>query len=332
MDKKEKNVGVPDREKLMKKLTEEVKSDLKSYFQDRDYGVIAVTEEDALRAFVVKTTNLCDIARLRHKTSPIATAVLGRALTGALLLTSLLKHASDQRLLLRIEGDGPIGLVVAEANAKGNVRGFVKNPQVETFVKEVNGKKKFDIGRAVGSGFLTVVKDFGFGTPYESSVPLVSGEIAEDIAYYLLKSEQIPSAVSIGVLVGETGKVEAAGGFLVQPLPGASDKAIEKLEENVKKLPPVSALIKEGKRPEEIVELLFEGFTPHILALKELSFKCKCSKEVAKGGVIALPEKDLKELIEEGGVTIRCNFCNEEYFFSREELEEILKEKKSGDN
>jgi len=324
--------GIPDRERLMKKLTEEVKSDLKDYFQDRDYGVIAVTEEDALRAFVVRTTNLCEIARLKHKTFPIATAVLGRVLTGALLLTSLLKHASDQRLLLRVEGDGPIGYAVAEANAKGEVRGFVKNPHVETLVKEVNGSKKFDIAGAVGKGFLTVIKDFGFGTPYESSVPLVSGEIAEDIAYYLLKSEQIPSAVSIGVLVGETGKVEAAGGFLVQPLPGASDKAIEKLEENVKKLPPVSALIKEGKRPEEIVELLFEGFTPHILALKELSFRCKCSKEIAKGGVIALPEKDLRELIEEGGVTIRCNFCNEEYFFSREELEEILKEKRSESN
>ncbi|MEO2069502.1 MAG: Hsp33 family molecular chaperone HslO [Desulfurobacteriaceae bacterium] len=320
-----------NREKLMKELTSSVKDDLKNYFLDRDYGVIAVPKKDALRTLVVRTTNLCEIARLKHKTSPIATAVLGRALTGVILLTSLLKHGTEQRILLRIEGNGPIGLVVAEANAKGEVRGFVQNPDVPTFVKEVDGKKKFDIAKAVGSGTLTVVKDFGFGTPYESTVPLVSGEIAEDIAYYLLKSEQIPSAVSIGVLVGETGKVEAAGGFLVQPLPGATEKAIETLEKNVKKIPPVSSLIKEGKRPEDIVEMLFEGFTPNLLALKELSFKCKCSKEVAEGGILAFPESEIEELIKEGGVSIKCNFCSEEYFFSKEELQKLLEEKRKKD-
>jgi len=334
MEKKERKEfkQLPSREKLVKELTPQVKEDLKNYFQDRDYGVIAVTREDALRAFVVKTTNLCEIARLRHKLSPMATAVLGRALTGALLLTSLLKHGTDQRVLLRIEGDGPIGLVVAEANAKGEVRGFVQNPDVSLFVKEENGRKKFDIAKAVGRGTLTVVKDLGFGTPYESSVPLVSGEIAQDIAYYLLKSEQIPSAVAIGVLVGEEGKVEAAGGFLAQPLPGASDEAISKLEENVKSLPPVSSLIKEGKRPEEIAELLFKDFTTELLALKELSFRCRCSKEVARGGLVAMPVEELRQLKEEGGVSIKCNFCGEEYFFTPEEIEEVIQEKEKGDN
>jgi len=317
------------RKRFLKELTEEVKGDLKNYFKDRDYGVIAITREDALRAFVVKSTNLCEIARLKHKLSPMATAVLGRVLTGALLLTSLLKHGTEQKLLLRIEGDGPAGLIVAEANAKGEVRGFIKNTNLETFVKEENGRKKLDIGKAVGRGFLTVVKDFGFGTPYESSVPLVSGEIAQDIAYYLYKSEQIPSAVGIGVLVGETGKVEAAGGFLAQKLPGASEKAVEKLEENVKKLPPVSSLIKEGKRPEEIAELLFSGFTVELLALKELAFKCKCSKEVAKGGLLAMPKSELEELIKEGGASVKCNFCGEDYFFTPEEIEEIIKEKEA---
>jgi len=323
---------LPEREKLLKELTEEVKEDLKNYFKDRDYGVVAVTREDALRAFVVRTTNLCEIARLRHKLSPMATAVLGRALTGAILLTSLLKHGTEQRVLLRIEGDGPIGLVVAEATAKGEVRGFVQNPQVPTFVKEEGGRKKFDIGKAVGKGTLTVVKDFGFGTPYESSVPLVSGEIAQDIAYYLLKSEQIPSAVAIGVLVGESGKVEAAGGFLAQPLPGASQKAIEKLEENVRELPPVSSLIKEGKRPEEIAELLFKGFTTELLALKELSFRCKCSKEVARGALLALPEEELEKLLKESQASVKCNFCGQEYVFTEEELKELLKERRGGEN
>ena len=323
---------MPAREQIVKELTPQVKEDLKNYFQDRDYGVIAVTREDALRAFVVKTTNLCEIARLRHKLSPMATAVLGRALTGAILLTSLLKHGTDQRVLLRIEGDGPVGLVVAEANAKGEVRGFVQNPDVPLFIKEENGRKKFDIGKAVGKGTLTVVKDLGFGTPYESSVPLVSGEIAQDIAYYLLKSEQIPSAVSLGVLVSENGKVEAAGGFLAQPLPGASDEAIVKLEENVRALPPVSSLIKEGKRPEEIAELIFSGFTTELLALKELSFRCRCSKEVARGGLVAMPVEELRQLKEEGGVSIRCNFCGEEYFFTPDEIEEVIREKEKGDN
>ncbi len=316
----------------MKDLDQKVKEDLKNYFKDRDYGVIAVAKEDAIRVFVVRTTNLCEIARLRHKTSPISTAVLARVLTGAVLLTSLLKHGTSQRLLLRIDGDGPIGFVVAEANAKGEVRGFVKEPNVELLVKEVNGKKKFDISRAIGKGYLTVVKDLGFGVPYESTVPLVSGEIAEDIAYYLSKSEQIPSAVSIGVLVGETGKVKAAGGFFVEPLPGASEEAISKLEENVRKIPPISSLIDSGKRPEDIVELLLEGFTPKILALKELSFKCKCSKEVARGGILAFPESEIEELIKEGGVSIKCNFCGEEYFFTAEELKEILAERRAKSN
>ncbi len=323
---------LPQREQLVKELTPQVKEDLKNYFLDRDYGVIAVTREDALRAFVVKTTSLCEIARLRHKLSPMATAVLGRALTGAILLTSLLKHGTDQRVLLRIEGDGPVGLIVAEANARGEVRGFVQNPDVPLFVKEENGRKKFDIAKAVGSGTITVIKDLGFGTPYESSVPIVSGEIAQDIAYYLLKSEQIPSAVAIGVLVGEYGKVEAAGGFLAQPLPGATEDAINRLEENVRELPPVSTLIKEGKRPEEIAELIFKGFTTELLALKELSFKCRCSKEVAKGGLVAMPIEELRQLKEEGGVSIRCNFCGEEYFFTPDEIEEVIREKEKGDN
>lgn len=331
---KEKKMGVlPQREQLVKELTPQVKEDLKNYFRDRDYGVIAVTREDALRAFVVKATNLCEIARLRHELSPMAAAVLGRALIGAILLTSLLKHGTDQRVLLRIEGDGPAGLIVAEANAKGEVRGFIQNPDLPTFVKEEGGRKKFDIAKAVGKGTLTVVKDLGFGTPYESSVPIVSGEIAQDIAYYLLKSEQIPSAVGIGVLVGETGKVEAAGGYLAQPLPGASDEAVKKLEENVLALPPVSTLIREGRRPEEIAELLFKGFTTELLALKELSFKCRCSKEVARGGLLAMPEEELKRLIEEEGqASVKCKFCGEEYLFTKEELEEILEEKRKGDN
>ena len=310
---------------MLKKLDEQVKKDFKEYFGDRDYGVVAVTGEDAIRIFCIRTTNLTDIARLKHGLSPLSTVVLGRTMAGAVLLTTLVKHATEQRVLLRIEGDGPAGIVVAEANGKGEVRGFIQNKQLELKSKVVNGKKKFDVKSAIGKGTLTVVKDLGLRTPYESSVPIVSGEIAEDIAYYLLKSEQIPSAVSLGVLIGEDGKVQAAGGFLVQPLPGAKDENIAKIEENVKKLPSMTELLTSGKRPEDIIEQVLEGFTVKVLALKELTFKCRCSKETAEQSLFLLSIEDLKKLIEEGGAEIKCNFCSSVYYFTPQEIENIIK-------
>ncbi|WP_457568226.1 Hsp33 family molecular chaperone HslO [Desulfurobacterium sp.] len=317
---------------MLKKLDEQVKKDFKEYFKDRDYGVIATAEEEAIRVFAIKTTNLTEIAQLKHGLSPLSAVILGRTMAGAILLTSLLKHGTEQRILLRIEGNGPAKLVVAEANGKGEVRGFIQNKHLKAIVKEVNGKRKFNVKSAVGSGTLTVVKDMGLKTPYESTVPLVSGEIAEDIAYYLLKSEQIPSAVSLGVLIGEDGRVKAAGGFLVQPLPGAKEKNIEKIEKTVRNLPPVTELLTAGKRPEDITEEILKGFGVNILALKELSFRCRCSKETAMQSLIMLPEEELNQLLKEGGAEITCNFCSTTYYFTPEEIKNVIKLKNTGDN
>jgi len=312
---------------ILKVLNSQVKKDFKEYFQDRDYGVIGVTKEDAIRGFCVKIKGALKEAQKRHKLSPASTVVLGRAMAAALLLTSLLKHATNQRLLLRIDCNGPAKGIVVEADAKGNVRGYVLNPNLPTLIKEENGQKKFDIKSLVGQGYLTVVKDYGLKTPYESTVPLISGEIAQDVAYYLAKSEQIPSAVSLGVKINEEGEVIAAGGLLVQVLPGAEEKTISKIEENVKNLPPISKLFEEGKRPEDILELAFAGYTTAILALKEIKYSCRCDKNLAKSILLSLSLAELKELIGEGKANIKCHFCGKEYTFSKKELEDILKEK-----
>ena len=285
------------KDEILKVLDDQVKKDLKNYFQDRDYGVIGVTKEDAIRGFCVKIKNAVEEAKKRHNLSPAATVILGRAMAGALLLTSLLKHATDQKLLLKIDCNGPVKGVIVEADAKGNVRGYVLNPNLPTLIKEENGQKKFDIKSLVGQGYLTVIKDYGLKTPYESTVPLVSGEIAQDIAYYLAKSEQIPSAVSLGVKINEKGEVVSAGGLLIQVLPGAEEKTISRIEENVKKLPPISKLLEEGKNPEDILELAFEGYTPAILALKEIKYSCKCNENLAKSILLSLPISDLEKLM-----------------------------------
>ncbi len=310
----------------MKYLDEQVKKDLKGYFGDRDYAVIAVPEDEALRVFIARTTNLTKEAARRHALSPMSTVVLGRALCGTLLLTTLLKHATDQRLMLKVEGDGPACPIVCEADAKGNVRGFINNRQLETKIK--NGK--FDVASVIGKGNLTVIKDLGLKTPYESSVPIVSGELAEDIAYYLVKSEQIPSVVALGVLIGKGGDVEAAGGFLVQALPGVTEEALKKIEKTVSKLEPVSSMIANGQRPEDIAERLLEGFKVKLLALKELNFKCRCNEQTALATLAALPKEELENLIKEGGAQITCRFCSQVYYFTPEQIEKILSEKREG--
>ncbi|WP_457601606.1 Hsp33 family molecular chaperone HslO [Hydrogenivirga sp.] len=306
---------------IQKELGRETKEDLQRYFGDRDYMVVAVPREEPARVYVVKATKVVETARRVHDLSPGATVALGRALIGALLLTSLVKHATDQKVLLKIEGNGPIGAIIAEADGRGRVRGFVENPRVDTFTKEVEGIRKFDVSKIVGSeGTLTVVKELRMGTPYTSVAPLISGEIAQDLAYYFSQSEQIPSAVGIGVLVGEDGRVEQAGGFLVQTLGGISDKVIDLLEHRVRDLPPVTQLMKEGKRPEDIATFILEGLDPQLIGLKEVEYYCPCDEEVARSSLLMLTESELNELFEEGPAEVVCKFCGRVYRFSREDL------------
>ncbi|HHJ63780.1 MAG TPA: Hsp33 family molecular chaperone HslO, partial [Aquifex aeolicus] len=267
---------------IRRELTLQTRDDLRRFFEDRDYMVIAVPREEPARLYVVRATRVVETARRIHNLSPLSTAVLGRALIGALLLTSLIKHATDQKILLKIEGGGPAGLIVAEADGRGRVRGFIENPRLQTFVREKEGRRKFDVGRAVGrEGTLTVVKELRMGTPYTSVVPLVSGEIAEDIAYYLTQSEQIPSAVGIGVLVGEDGRVRQAGGFLLQTLGGTSDRVIDLLETRTLQMPPLTEMMEQGKRPEDIATDLLEDLDPQLIGLKEIEYHCPCDEEVA---------------------------------------------------
>ncbi len=306
---------------IHKELSERTKEDLRNYFSDRDYMVIAVPKEEPARVYVVKVNQTLETARRVHNLSPGATVALGRTMIGALLLTSLVKHATDQKVLLKIEGNGPIGTIIAEADGKGRVRGFVGNPQVDTYTKLEGKRLKFDVAKIVGNeGTLTVVKELRMGTPYTSVVPIVSGEIAQDLAYYFAQSEQIPSAVGIGVLVDKDGKVKQAGGFLVQTLGGISDKVVELLEDRVRTLPPVTELMEQEKRPEDIASLILEGMSPQLIALKEVEYYCPCDEEIAKSSLRVLSERELEELLSEGPAEVVCRFCGRVYRFSHEDI------------
>ena len=308
---------------IKKELSKETRDDLKNYFEDRDYAVIAVPKREPLRVYVIKATNTVETARRIHNLSPGATAVLGRALVGAIILSSLVKHATDQKVLLQIEGDGPVGTVVAEADGKGRVRGFVSNPQAETLIKETDGRKKFDVASLVGkNGILKVIKELGMGTPYTSVVPLISGEIGQDLAYYFVQSEQIPSAVGVGVLVDKDGTVKQAGGFLVQTLGRMDDKIVEEIEKRVKNLPPVSSMLEEGKRPEDIAVEILKYMDPQLIGLKEIEYYCPCSEEVAKASLLLLSEEEIEDLTKNGPAEVVCRFCGRVYRFSKEQLKE----------
>ena len=306
----------------LKELSSEVKADLRNYFENRDYMVIAVPKKEPVRVYTLRATSAVETARRIHALSPGATVAMGRAMVAALLLTSLVKHASEQKVLLKIEGDGPIGSINVEADGKGRVRGFVSNPQVETYVKEVNGKKKIDVSKIVGSkGTLSVVKELRLGTPYMSVVPLVSGEIGEDLAYYYFQSEQIPVAVSVGVLVDKDGTVLHAGGLLVETMKGTSREAVDKLEERMFNLKPITDMMQEGKRPENITSEILDGLSPMLVGLKEIEYFCPCTEEIALRSFKSLPKEEVRELLSEGKVELTCKFCGRVYKFSEELLE-----------
>ncbi len=312
---------------LIKELNEQVKKDLKDYFQERDYMVIAVPKKEPVRVYVAKATNTVETARRIHNLSPSATVAMGRAIVGALLLSSLLKHGTNQRLLLKIEGDGPINPIVVEVDAKGRVRGFVGNPQVDTYIKEVDGKKKFDVAKIVGkNGTLTVVKDLGTGKPYTSVVPLISGEIGQDIAYYLYQSEQTPSAVAVGVKVNEDGSVRHAGGFLVQTLGGTSEKVKELLEKRILELPSVTEMMEKEMRPEDIAVEILKDMEPQLVGLKEIEYYCPCDEETAKASLFLLTLQELEDMFKENELAeVSCNFCGRVYRFDKSVIEEKKK-------
>ncbi|SMB93456.1 molecular chaperone Hsp33 [Desulfonispora thiosulfatigenes DSM 11270] len=275
-----------------------------------------------LRVSSVITTNVIDEARLKHDTFPVATAALGRVITGTLLLSWGLKE--EGTITVRVLGDGPLGGIIAIANSQGEVRGYVQEPHVYL---PLNSAGKIDVGGGVGAGSLYITKDLGLERPYTGSTPLITGEIGDDLAKYLLDSEQTPSLVSLGVLVDKDNSVLASGGIIIQALPGAEEEALIKIEENLKDVKPISTLIKEGLDAKGLIGEYLKGIDIKILDEKPVMFKCECSKDKLENILISLGDKEIKDIVEtEGRAEIRCHFCNEEYLFNKDDLEKLVEE------
>ena len=287
----------------------------------KDYLIRATAANGQVRAFGVTSRELTETAKNAHDTSPVATAALGRLMSAAVMMGADLKGENDL-LTLRMEGDGPMGGLLATADSHGNVKGYAFHPEV---LLPPNAKGKLDVGGALGAGMLSVVKDIGLKEPYVGQTNLVSGEIAEDLTYYYAASEQIPCSIALGVLMNKDNTVRQAGGFMIQLLPGASDELIDRLEKRLGKLPSITALLDAGKTPEEILSGLLGDFDLEILEKKPVQFHCDCSRERVERAIVSIGKKEIREMIEEGKpIEAGCQFCNKKYSFSVEELEKLL--------
>lgn len=292
-----------------------------------DKLIRVMTTNKEIRALAVRSTEIVKKAQELQKTTPVATAALGRVLTANLLMGSMVK--TGEVTSLKVVGDGPLKKIVAEANQYGHVRGYVANPSVDY---EENDKGKLDVASAIGKGQLVVRKKLGLKEPYEGQVPLISGEIGDDLTYYFTKSEQTPSSVGVGVLIDKDLSVKAAGGFIIQLLPDPSDETIDKLEENLSDIDSISHLIDKGVDPEGLMDKLLDGFRYRITSQKDVEYNCNCSEKRIKGIIHGLGEEELKETLEqEGMIEIRCHFCGEIYQFSEEDIEQVLAEKEEAD-
>ncbi|MCT4542927.1 MAG: Hsp33 family molecular chaperone HslO [Vallitalea sp.] len=288
-----------------------------------DYIVRATAANNQIRAFAATTTNMVEEARERHNTSPLVSAALGRLMTAASIMGSMLKNEKDL-LTLQIRGDGPIQGLVVTSDANGNVKGYPFNSVVDLPLKE-NGK--LDVSGGLGNGILNIIKDIGLKDPYVGQTHLVSGEIAEDLTYYFATSEQVPSAVGLGVLVDRDYTIKQSGGFIVQLLPNADEEIINHLEEKIKKMPPITNLMNEGKKPEDILNVLLEDMEPQILDEIPTRFHCNCTKERVEKALISIGKKEINEMINEGEtIELNCHFCNEKYLFTVEELKKLVAE------
>lgn len=287
-----------------------------------DYIVRAMAAGSQIRAFAAVTRETVETARKNHNTSPVATAALGRLLTAGAMMGVMMKGEKDI-LTLQIHAGGPLNGLTVTADSQGRVKGYVGNPDV---CIPANSKGKLDVAGAVGVGFMNVIKDMGLKEPYLGQVALQTSEIAEDLTYYFATSEQVPSAVGLGVLMNKDNTVRQAGGFIVQVMPFAEEETIAKLEENIQKISSVTDLLEEGHTPESLLEKVLEGFDVEISDTVPTEFYCNCDKKRVEKALISIGRKDLNELIQEGKeVELNCHFCNTNYIFSVEELKEILR-------
>lgn len=288
-----------------------------------DYIVRATAADHSIRAFAITSKNIVEEARKDHNTSPVITAALGRLLSGAAMMGTMMKGEKDL-LTVQIQCQGPAQGLTVTADSAGHVKGF---PRVADVALPPNALGKLDVGGALGLGVMSVIKDMGLKEPYVGQIALQTGEIAEDLTYYFATSEQVPSAVGLGVLVDVDGSVKQAGGFIIQLMPFAEDATIDKLEENLKNVTSVTELLDHGCTPEGLLEALLGNLGIEVLDTLPTQFHCNCSKERVEKAVASVGREDLQAMIDDGeDIEVKCDFCNSTYKYTVDELKEILKE------
>lgn len=287
-----------------------------------DYIVRATAANAQIRAFAVNSREMAEKARDIHNLSPVATAALGRLMSGAAMMGAMLKGDKDL-LTLQVSGEGPIGGLTVTADSKGNVKGYVNEPQV---MLPPSPAGKLDVGGAIGAGMLRVIKDMGLKEPYVGQTDLQTGEIAEDLTYYFAYSEQVPSSVGLGVLMEKDNTVKQAGGFIIQLMPFADDAVIAELEKKLADFSSVTTVLDEGKTPEEMLALLLGDLDLKITDTMPVQFYCNCDKNRVEKALISIGKKDMEEMIADGkDIEVNCHFCNTAYCFTPDELKKMLK-------
>ena len=280
-----------------------------------------------LRAIAVSSRDMVERARNIHMTLPVVTAALGRALSAASMMGNMLKE-DDATLTMHFRGGGPMGNMTVVSDSKGNTRGYVQNPMIDLPLRDDG---KLDVGQAVGrNGDLTVIKDMNLKEPYIGSVPILSGEIAEDIALYFAESEQIPSACALGVLIDRDQSVLASGGYILQLMPGADEQLIHVLEKNINGTGAITEVLKQGKSATDLLEKVLEGLEPHIFEPEKVEYRCYCSRERVERALMSVGVNELRDMLEQDGkVEITCQFCDKIYNFDKDDLEGLIKSAKN---
>lgn len=286
-----------------------------------DRLIRAIAADAAIKITAVDTKDMAERARQIHKTLPVATAALGRVLSAASMMGNELKGEQGS-ITVQVKGNGPLGTIVVVADSEGNTRGYVHNPATDLPLREDG---KLDVGGAVGRGLLMVIKDLGVGEPVSGAVALVNGEIAEDLTRYFAESEQVPSAVALGVLVDRDQSVRQAGGYIVQVMPQVTEDAVARLEQNIAKAGPVTAMLEEGKSLEDIVRKVLSGFVVEFLEERPVAYRCSCEKKRVVGALVSIGKQEIETLIaEQREIDVTCQFCDRVYQFTPKELEDIL--------
>ena len=286
-----------------------------------DYIVRAIAANASIRAFAATTKEMVEFAKNAHNTSPVATAALGRLLTAGAMMGVMMKGDKDD-LTLQIKGSGPLKGITVTADSKGNVKGYVINPNV---IIPANSKGKLDVGGAIGPGILNVIKDMGLKEPYVGQTFLQTSEIGDDLTYYFANSEQVPSSVGVGVLMNKDNTVAQAGGFIIQLMPFTDEKIIDQLEKKLGEINSVTSMLDEGKTPEMILDYILGDFDVEIVDKIPTQFKCNCSKERVKKVLYSISKKEIEDIIKDNEpINVECHFCNTSYKFDIDELKGIL--------